>query len=38
MLEYVIASKNDIELLMESRLEMLGVVNELSCGYELAKR
>lgn len=31
MIEYVIASKGDIELLMQSRLEMLRVLNELPC-------
>lgn len=37
MIEYVIASKNDGELLMQSRLEMLRVVNELPCDYEFSK-
>jgi len=37
MIEYVIASKDDMELLMQSRLEMLKVVNELPCDYEFGK-
>ena len=37
MIEYVVASKDDMELLMQSRLEMLRVVNELPCDYEFSK-
>lgn len=37
MIKYVVASKNDMELLMQSRLEMLRVVNELSCNFEFSK-
>ena len=37
MIEYVVASKDDKELLMQSRLEMLRVVNELPCDYEFSK-
>lgn len=37
MIEYIVASKDDIELLMQSRLEMLRVVNELPCDYEFSK-
>lgn len=37
MIEYVIASKDDMELLMQSRLEMLRVVNELPCEYKFSK-
>ena len=37
MIKYVIASKEDMELLMQSRLEMLRVVNELPCEYEFSK-
>ncbi len=37
MIEYVITSKADMELLMESRLEMLRVVNQLPCDYEFSK-
>lgn len=34
MIQYVIASNEDMELLMQSRLEMLRVVNELPNDYE----
>lgn len=34
MVQYVIASNEDMELLMQSRLEMLRVVNELPHDYE----
>ena len=37
MIKYVVASKDDMELLMQSRLEMLRVVNELPCDYEFSK-
>ena len=37
MIEYVVASKDDMELLMQSRLEMLRVVNGLPCDYEFSK-
>ncbi|SEW46613.1 GNAT family N-acetyltransferase [[Clostridium] fimetarium] len=37
MIEYVVASKDDKELLMQSRLEMLRVVNELPFDYEFSK-
>ena len=37
MIEYVVASKNHMELLMQSRLEMLRVVNELPSDYEFSK-
>ena len=37
MIEYVVASKDDKELLMQSRLEMLRVVNELPCDYEFSR-
>lgn len=37
MIEYVVASKDDMELLMQSRLEMLRVVNHLPCEYEFSK-
>lgn len=37
MIKYLIASKNDMELLMQSRLEMLRVVNELPYDYEFSK-
>ena len=37
MIKYVIASENDIELLMKSRLEMLKAVNELPYDYEFSK-
>lgn len=37
MINYVVATKDDIELLMKSRLEMLKVVNELPSGYEFSK-
>jgi hypothetical protein len=30
VIEYVVASKNDMELLMQSRLEMLRVANSVS--------
>ena len=33
MIEYRIATNDDIELLMSSRLEMLRVVNDLSDDY-----
>ena len=33
MIEYKIATKDDIELLMSSRLEMLKVVNDLPADY-----
>jgi ribosomal protein S18 acetylase RimI-like enzyme len=36
MIQYVIASNKDIQLLMQSRLEMLRVVNELPCEYEFS--
>ena len=38
MINYVIASNEDMELLMQSRLEMLKVVNELPCEYEFSKK
>lgn len=34
MIKYVVATKDDIELLMQSRLEMLKVVNDLPADYE----
>ena len=34
MIQYRIATKNDIELLMQSRLEMLKVVNDLKPDYQ----
>lgn len=37
MIEYVVATKEDIELLMKSRLEMLRVVNKLPCEYKFSK-
>lgn len=37
MIEYVVATNENIELLMKSRLEMLRVVNELPCEYEFSK-
>ena len=37
MVEYVVASRDDMELLMQSRLEMLKVVNQLPCDYEFSK-
>lgn len=37
MIEYVTATKNDMELLMQSRLEMLKDVNKLSGEYEFSK-
>lgn len=37
MINYMIASNEDMELLMQSRLEMLKVVNELPCEYEFSK-
>lgn len=37
MIKYFVASKNDMELLMQSRLEMLRVVNELPYDYEFSK-
>jgi ribosomal protein S18 acetylase RimI-like enzyme len=37
VIEYVVASKNDMELLMQSRLEMLRVVNGLPCNYKFSK-
>ena len=37
MIKYVIASNDDIELLMQSRLEMLRVVNDLPCEYKFSK-
>ena len=37
MIEYIVASRDDKELLMQSRLEMLRVVNELPCDYEFSK-
>lgn len=37
MIKYLVASKNDMELLMQSRLEMLRVVNELPYDYEFSK-
>ena len=33
MIQYITASKDDIELLMQSRLEMLKVVNDLPADY-----
>ncbi|MFA9378374.1 MAG: GNAT family N-acetyltransferase [Lachnotalea sp.] len=36
MLEYIIATKDDMELLMQSRLEMLRVVNGLPCDYKFS--
>ena len=37
MIEYKIATKDDIELLMNSRLEMLKVVNNLPADYEYSE-
>lgn len=37
MIEYVVASKNHMELLIQSRLEMLRVVNDLPRNYEFSK-
>lgn len=37
MINYMIASNENMELLMQSRLEMLKVVNELPCEYEFSK-
>lgn len=37
MIEYVIASKDHMELLMQSRLEMLKVVNELPLEYQFSQ-
>ena len=37
MIKYVVASKNDIELLMQSRLETLRVVNELPYDFKFSK-
>lgn len=37
MVKYMIASKEDMELLMESRLEMLRVVNDLPSDYEFSE-
>lgn len=37
MIEYVIATKKDMELLMQSRLEMLRVVKELPFDYQFSK-
>ena len=37
MIEYIIATNEDVELLMKSRLEMLRVVNELPSEYEFSK-
>ena len=37
MIEYKIATKDDIELLMSSRLEMLRVVNNLPTDYEYSE-
>ena len=37
MIEYKIATKDDIELLMSSRLEMLKVVNNLPADYEYSE-
>lgn len=37
MIKYMIASNEDMELLMQSRLEMLKAVNELPCEYEFSK-
>ncbi len=37
MIKYIIASRNDMELLMQSRLEMLRVVNELPFNFEFNK-
>lgn len=36
MIEYVVASKNDMDLLMQSRLEMLRVVNKLPYNFEFS--
>lgn len=36
MINYRIATKNDINLLMESRLEMLKAVNNLESGYQFS--
>ena len=38
MIEYKIATNDDIELLMSSRLEMLKVVNNLPADYEYSKQ
>lgn len=37
MIEYVVASKDNLELMMQSRLEMLKVVNQLPYDYEFSK-
>jgi len=37
MINYIVASKDDMELLMQSRLEMLREVNKLSCDFEFSK-
>lgn len=37
MINYMLASNENMELLMQSRLEMLKVVNELPCEYEFSK-
>jgi ribosomal protein S18 acetylase RimI-like enzyme len=37
MIEYVIATKKDMELLMQSRLEMLRVVKDLPFDYQFSK-
>lgn len=37
MIKYFVASNNDMELLIQSRLEMLRVVNELPYDYEFSK-
>ena len=36
MIEFRIATAGDIDLMMSSRLEMLHVVNDLSCDYEFS--
>lgn len=37
MIEYVTATKDDMELLMQNRLEMLREVNGMPCGYEFSE-
>lgn len=37
MIEYVVASRDNLELMMQSRLEMLRVVNKLPYDYEFSK-
>ncbi|GEM_PF-4067837 len=37
MIEYVVESRDNLELMMQSRLEMLRVVNKLPYDYEFSK-